>query len=68
MIKAPEFLSETLLDNVTGGLEGGAGFDFVQVNGSNTAGDSFLAGGTSSSRGGAGNDILIGGRGNDVIL
>ena len=34
-------LSEVELDAVAGGLEGGEGFDFVQVNGSNTAGDSF---------------------------
>ena len=34
-------LDDATLDTVIGG-EGGAGFDFVQVNGSNTAGDDFL--------------------------
>ena len=38
--KNNEQIADKDLDKVVGG-EGGAGFDFVQVNGSNTAGDDF---------------------------
>ena len=51
-------------------LEGGAGNDFVQVNGANGAGDDFSIdpNGAVVRDGGEGNDLLIGGDGNDVLL